>query len=103
MTSVFAMMLDELESSYLEVVKIPSQQGGYIRVAVSVNAEWYSWFCKKYTTSRRRYPKTRTIIRRKNVVSALRRLMRGDDRGVYAERLIAFAQDWYSHILEEVA
>lgn len=34
--SVFAMMRDELECGYLEV---PSQQGGYIRVPVSVNTE----------------------------------------------------------------
>jgi len=33
------MMRDELECGYLEVVKVPSQQGGYIRVPVSVNTE----------------------------------------------------------------
>jgi hypothetical protein len=31
-------LLDELEGSYLEVCKVPSRLGGYIRVPVSVNA-----------------------------------------------------------------
>ena len=100
MRAVFDLMLEELESSRLEVVKVPSVYGGYVRVPVSVNAEWYSWFCKKYTTSRRRFQKTRTIIKRRDTIRALRRLIVGNTRGIYAQRLIEFARDWYSPILD---
>lgn len=96
MKNVFAMMLDELLSSYPETIKVPSREGGYIRVPVSVNAEWYRWFCRKYKGTRRRYPKPRTIIRRQTTIIALLRLIAGDYRGVYAERLLAFVRDFYA-------
>lgn len=99
MRDVFAMMAEELEGSYLEVVKIPSQRGGYIRVAVSVNAEWYSAFCRRYMNSRRRYPKYRTIIKRLDTLNALRRLQAGNHKGVYAERLLDFVEYWYERMV----
>ena len=87
-------LLDELESGYLEVCKIPSPHGGYIRVPVSVNTEWYSRFCRRHTKGRRRYPKHRTIIRRCHTRAALRRMAAGDIRGLYAERLLDFIDYW---------
>lgn len=101
MRDVFAMMAEELQGSYLEVVKVPSVYGGYIRVPVSVNAEWYQAFCRRYTAGRRKYPKSRTIIKRQDTLRALARLQAGNHRGVYAERLIRFCRDWYD--MERVA
>ena len=95
MRGVFAMMLEELQSSYPETVKVPSRHGGYIRVPVSVNADWYRRFCSKFKSSRRRYPKPRTIIKRRDTIAALERLLSGRDHGIYAERLINFASDFY--------
>jgi hypothetical protein len=96
MKSIFRLMLDELLSSYLEVCKVPSRYGGYIRVTVSVNCEWYRFFCRRYKIGRRRYPKPRTIIRRQHVVAALERMIRGNMKGVYAERLLKFALEWFN-------
>ena len=95
MRDVFAMMAEELEGSYLEVVKIPSRYGGYIRVPVSVNAEWYQVFCRQYLSTRRRFPRPRTLIKRGDTLNALARLHSGNFRGVYAERLLEFVNDWY--------
>lgn len=95
MKSVFQLMLNELLSSYPETIKIPSVHGGYVRVAVAVNAEWYRWFCKRHLRGRRRYPKPRTIIKRRDTIRALRRLICGNYRGVYAERLLSFVQCFY--------
>lgn len=79
-----------LEGGYPEVIKVPGRQGRYIRVSVSVNAEWYRRFCKRYLTTRRRYPKPRTLIRRHAVVRGLKNLIRGRHNTVYAQRLIDF-------------
>ena len=95
MRDVFAMMAEELEGSYLEVVKIPGRYGGYIRVPVSVNAEWYRVFCKQYLSTRRRFSRPRTLIKRGDTLKALVRLSNRNFRGVYAERLLDFVNDWY--------
>lgn len=95
MRDVFLMMKEELESSYPETIKIPGREGGYVRCPVSVNAEWYHHFCEQFKASRRRYPKPRTIIKRGHVLKALDRLANGNTDGVYAERLVGFAEDWY--------
>ena len=95
MENVFRYLLDELESSYPETVKIPSQHGGYIRVAVSKNAEWYSHFCRKHRGRNRRFPKPRTIIRRQHTIKALQRMIQGDRETTYAKRLMDFIRWWY--------
>jgi hypothetical protein len=93
---IYSVMLDELQGGWLEVCKVPSRHGGYIRVPVSVNAEWYQKFCKRYLARHsRRYPKHRTLIRRQHTIKALRRLIAGNHAGVYAERLMTFAEQWY--------
>ena len=80
--------LDELDEGYLEVCKVPSRDGGYIRICMSVNAEWYRAFCKRNMIGRKRYPKPRTIIKRCHTIAALRRIVTGNAGGVYGERLI---------------
>lgn len=81
-------MLVELLSTRLEVCKIPSKLGGYRRCVLSCNCEWYQKLCKSYTSPRQKYPKHRTIIRRRNTIRALTRMIKGDLRGVYAERIL---------------
>jgi hypothetical protein len=84
-------LLSDLNAGYLEVAKVPSRQGGYIRVPVSVNAEWYRRFCKRYLTTRRKYPKPRTLIRRCHTEAALRRIIDGRQTDTeYARRLCEF-------------
>mgnify|MGYP001568633937 CR=1 FL=1 len=82
-----ARMLEELDGGWLEVCKV-ANNGGYIRVPVSVNAEWYRRFCRKYLRSRRRYPKPRTIIRRTHVRAALLRIIDGREVHVNGHRLL---------------
>ncbi len=81
-------LLDELEGGWLEVAKVPNQNGGYIRVAVSTNAEWYRRFCGRHLGSRKRYPKLRTFIKRCHTVAALKRIIQGEREGCYVERLL---------------
>ncbi len=88
-------MLDELEAGWLEVAKVESQQGGYIRVCMSVNCEWYSRFCRAHEGFRRtrRWKKARTIIKRCHTIRALKRIIAGEMDSVYAERLEPFIRE----------
>ncbi len=86
-------MLEELESGYPETCKVPGREGGYIRVPLSVNCEWYRRFCRQFMRSRRRYPKFRTIIKRCHTIAALRRIASENEDGVYAERLRPFIEE----------
>lgn len=91
-------LLEELEAGWLEVAKIPSRRGGYIRVPMSKNAEWYSRLCRTYeSATSKRFPKPRTIIKRCHTIAALRRLIDGRRDGEYYERLRPFIED----VLEE--
>jgi hypothetical protein len=81
-------MLYELESNRLVVAKIRIERG-YIRAPISWNAPWYQRLCRANMTCRKRYPKARTIIKRIHTVTALRRMLKGDLTGVYAERILA--------------
>lgn len=88
-------MLEELEAGRLEVAKVESQQGGYVRVCVSVNCEWYKAFCRAYEGFGRnqRYKKPRTYIKRCHTIAALKRIMEGDIDSVYAARLEPFISE----------
>ena len=78
-------MLDELRSFRLEVIKVPSCDGAYIRLVVCANCEWYREFCDSYTKFRRgRY---RTYIKRCHTIAALQRMINGDTTTTYAQRL----------------
>jgi hypothetical protein len=92
--STMATILRELlESSFPETAKVPGREGGYIRVPVSVNTEWYRRFCANHERWRGR--KTRTIIKRCHTIAALKRMEAGNFNGVYAERLKPFlCDDW---------
>ncbi len=96
-------LLAELESGYLEVCKVPSRHGGYIRVPVSVNHEWYRRFCRMFLSRNRRYPRPRTLIRRCHTIEALRRIAAGNTNGVYAERLMPFITEKAELMREEPA
>jgi len=86
-----------LESSFPETAKVPGREGGYVRVAVSVNTEWYRRFCA--THARLRGRKIRTIIKRCHTIRALRRLEAGNFSGVYAERLEPFlSAEWVTEM-----
>lgn len=86
-------MLNDLESTRLEVCKYPGRHGGYVRVVVSSNCEWYRQLCRNYVRPRKRYPKPRTIIRRQVTVKAIQRMLRGNLCGVYAERILDVMQE----------
>jgi hypothetical protein len=88
-TDVAERWLEELEGNMLTVCKIPSRNGGYIRVPCSQNAYWFRLFCKRHTKRHsRRFPRHRTYIKRMHTAAALRRIIAGKLSGVYAERLI---------------
>ncbi len=89
-------MLDELESHRLEVQLVPLNPrlrnwnaGGMKRVAVDKNAKWYSDFCRRHLSSRKRNKrKWDTKIKRANIVRILRRLCDGRPSvSKYAEEL----------------
>ncbi len=85
-----------LESSFPETVKVPGREGGYIRIPVSINTEWYRRFCGQYMGLHRR--KMRTIIKRCHTIRALQRMEAGNSEGVYAERLAPFlTEEWILH------
>lgn len=85
-TDLLKWLLSELDSTGLQVVKIPLHPG-YIRCAVSQNAPWYQDFCSYYLQSRKRYPKLRTTIKRRETRNALIRMIAGNEQGIYAERI----------------
>ena len=87
-------MLDELDGGYIEVMKIDTGNG-MRRVVISKNAEWYSHFCKKFLRNRRRYPKYRTYIKRCHTRHALLKIIGGETRGLYVERLLNFMESWF--------
>lgn len=86
-------MLAELEGGWLEVCKVPNGHGGYIRVAVSVNAEWYRIFCRDHKGWRKR-GKDRTYIKRCHTIRALRELKSGKTKTIYANRLLPYVADY---------
>ena len=98
-TSVFD-LLHELQSQGLVVCKIPGKYGGRIRVVVSTNAYWYQKLCENHVRGRRRYPRPRTIIKRRETVKALKRMIAGDYSSEYAERILfvikelGYDKDW---------
>lgn len=92
-------MLNELESSCLEVILVPERrrtcEGGCIRVAVSKNALWYRQFCATYlSTRKRRNLAPDTCIRRRETLNALRRMIAGkaSPKSHYVYRLEIIAE-----------
>lgn len=87
--STLAWMLQELLDHRLESCVLPSKFGGYYRVLISQNCEWYQELCRRHEYPRKRYPKPRTMIRRRETIAALRRMIKGDYTGVYADRIFS--------------
>ncbi len=91
-------LLDELESSYLEVVLIPAPERKhaehYIRAVQSQNAQWYRKFCEEYV-SNRKGSKLRTRIKRRATIKALEKLANGINDSIYTERLLEFIRNNY--------
>lgn len=95
-------MLEELESSMLEVITAPAPSPRHadhcVRVAVGKNAEWYRRFCAAFPSSRRDQNRLgRTAIKRRETLAALNHLLAADPARcpVYAHRLIAAARRYY--------
>jgi hypothetical protein len=95
-------MLDELESSMLEVVTAPAPSarhaGHCVRVAVGKNAEWYRRFCAQFPSSRRDQNRIgRTAIKRRETLAALQHLLAADPARcpTYAHRLLDAARRYY--------
>lgn len=87
--TTLAWMLQELIDHRLESCTLPSKfgSGRRYRVLVSCNCEWYQELCRRHEYPRKRYPKPRTIIRRRETIAALKRMIRGNYTGVYADRI----------------
>ncbi len=86
-------MLAELEGNQLQVCLAPSKrvrnETDMIRVPLSRNANWYRSFCSKYLSTRKRiHKKCDTLIKRQHTLAALNRMLAGNLRGRYAERIL---------------
>lgn len=87
----------EFESHQLEIVLVPCKvrvnEGGCIRVAVSKNARWYSQFCSRHPSSRKRGNTLfDTCIKRRNIARLLQRLVDGKPtRSKYAPEILKLA------------
>lgn len=91
-------MLYELESNRLEVVLIPDCYDmilNSLRVVVSRNCKWYRDFCESYTSGRKRArnrSKHDTLIKRRETISALKKLISGKNDCVYTQRVLDFIE-----------
>jgi hypothetical protein len=95
------MMLEYLQRSHLEVAV---NYDNHIRVVVSQNTKWYQDFCSSYqnyswvyrngkrTKRQKRY---RTIIKRCDTISTLKRMINGNFQGEYATRLMEFVEAFW--------
>lgn len=90
------LLLDELESSRLEVCLVPLNpklrnynEGGMKRVASNKNAAWYRKFCGSHLSSRvRNHRKLDTKIKRRDILRILARLVAGKpSTSKYADEL----------------
>lgn len=91
-------LLAELESNSLQVCLAPSKrrinESDQIRVALSRNANWYRAMCAKFQSGRK---KSRTnfdtLIKRRETLKALNRLIEGRAKGtIYEARILAIAK-----------
>lgn len=93
-------MLNELESSQLQTVLVPSKRGlneaDHIRVNISINPLWYRQMCAANISKREtRRGKPDTIIRRHKTISILKRMIEGHSHNtMYGERILKAAQDY---------
>lgn len=88
-------MLCELESNQLVTILVPSKRHDrrdwdHVRCNVSVNPPWYRRLCAANISKRgTRRGKPDTIVRRRETLKALDRLISGHPKGtVYEERIL---------------
>jgi hypothetical protein len=86
----YQQVLDDLESNCLYVELFPSRikeqaiRGAKIRVVTSMNTEWYRKLCKKYLSNRKKQRnKIDTRIKRANIISTLKTLIKGGRTNSY--------------------
>lgn len=94
------LLLADLESHQLVTVLVPCKrecnEGGMIRVNMSVNPKWYRDLCSRHPSSRGvRRGRFDTKIRRRNIVRALERMIEDKDGGKYGEELRRVAERLY--------
>lgn len=77
-------MLDELHANWLEVIVVDE-----LRKVISFNCDWYRKLCRQNMGVRKRRPRSGTLIRRQHTIKALERMLKGNLRGSYAERILA--------------
>lgn len=88
-------MQAELEAHPLVTILVPSKrhdrrEWDHIRCNVSVPPKWYRKLCGLHASKRGvRRQKFDTIIRRANVLRCLERMLAGNFRGRYAERIMS--------------
>lgn len=92
-------MLCELESHQLTVILAPSKRHDrrdwdMIRVCVDKSPRWYAHFCSAHESGRKnKRAKHDTLIKRRETLKALNRLIEGRALGtVYEERILAIAK-----------
>jgi hypothetical protein len=93
--------LDEMREHRLEYVLVradePKHSGHMVRCVSDENPEWYQDFCALYTARRRKSKRRRansrrhdTLIKRRETVRALGRIIEGGRETVYTDRLKDF-------------
>lgn len=92
-------MLCDLEINQLQTILVPSKrhdrrEWDCVRVNVSVNCKWYRSFCSIHASKRGvRRGRFDTIVRRRETLKDLDRLLSGHPRGgVYEERILEAAK-----------
>lgn len=92
-------MLDDLDRCKLHVIKI-RKDGGWVRLAIESNPDWYRNFCSEYMKRRRKYPKIRTLIKRCHTINALRKIANDSDiMTPYVCRLLPYVDDYTKQYL----
>ena len=96
-------MARQLQENKLSVVLVDAPVKKHmdhkVRMVENRNPDWYRKLCARHTKNRsvpriRKFKFHDTKIVRGDVIKALERIKNGDDRGVYAERLLPFIQEW---------
>lgn len=96
-------MARQLQDNKLSVVLVDAPVKKHVdhkvRKVENRNPDWYRKLCARHEKNRS-HPRIRkskyhdTKIVRRDVLAALGRIQNGDDRGVYAERLLPIIREW---------
>ncbi len=90
-------MLYVMANRRLRVYLMPCQRGrthNKLRVVFQRNAKWYREFCALYPSSREyKGSKFKTLIKRRETMNALGRIIDGVGGGLYVERILDFMDE----------